>query len=199
MASRKANKRPNAVFHKHDTALLIIDMLNTLEFKEGRQLLKNALPIAKAIAQLKKRLKSQKVPVIYVNDNFGQWQSDWQSVFRTCRASLGGPLAELLEPEQDDYFVLKPKHSGFYSTTLDVLLNSLGTERLILSGIAGNICVLFTANDAYMRDYKIWVPRDCIASNTSADNQYALRQLRDVFGIDTRRAVKRRIRTRPRA
>jgi nicotinamidase-related amidase len=77
--------------------------------------------------------------------------------------------------------VLKPKHSAFFGTTLDTLLKALRIRRVILTGIAGNICVLFTANDAYMRDLKIFAPADCIVSNTAADNDHALRQIETVL------------------
>lgn len=172
---------------KQSSALLIIDMLNTLQFPEGRQLLKHAKPIAKNILRLKQKLKSKGVPIIYVNDNFGKWRSSWEQVYEITADEdcLGKPLAQTLKPENGDYFVLKPKHSGFYSTTLEVLLEELGTKKLIMTGIAGNICVLFTANDAHMRDFEVIVPRDCIASNTTADNNFALRQLREVFGMKT--------------
>jgi nicotinamidase-related amidase len=84
---------------------------------------------------------------------------------------------------------LKPKHSGFFDTTLDTLLETLRIRRVILTGMAGNICVLFTANDAYMREYKIFAPADCIVSNTAADNGHALRQIKTVLkgaaGIST--------------
>lgn len=175
---------------KNKNALLIIDMLNTLQFPEGKQLLKQSMPVAKNILRLKRKLKARGVPVIYVNDNFGQWRSSWHQVYEICAAEkcLGRPLAEILKPDDDDFFVLKPKHSGFYSTTLEVLLEELETETLILTGIAGNICVLFTANDAHMREYKVIVPSDCIASNTPNDNKYTLRQLRDVFGMKTPRS-----------
>src|SRR5207248_2360578 len=107
---------------------------------------------------LKKRAKAAGIPAIYVNDNFGIWQSDFRSVVRHCLEDgvCGAPIARLLAPEADDYFVLKPKHSGFYSTTLDILLDYLGVRALILTGIAANICVLFTANDAYMRDFRLF-------------------------------------------
>lgn len=173
------------VGHKHTVALLIIDMLNTLEFPEWRSLLKSARPAARAICRLKARARRLKIPVIYVNDNFGQWRASWQDVFEACSLSNGHELAKQLKPEAQDYFVLKPKHSGFYSTTLEVLLERLGSRTLILTGVAGNICVLFTANDAHMREYKVIVPEDCIASNTLKDNAFALEQLRDVFGIRT--------------
>ena len=134
-------------------ALLLIDVINDLDFAHGKALLKQALPMATKIAALKRRAKRVGIPSIYVNDNFGRWQSDFQHVLRHCLDEdvCGKPLATLLQPDAEDYFVLKPKHSGFYSTTLELLLQALGVHTLILTGLAGNICVLFTANDAYMR------------------------------------------------
>lgn len=187
-----STQEPNQVFHQHKYAMLIIDMMNTLDFEGGDKLLARALPAAEQILKLKKKLKPQGVPVIYVNDNFGQWRSNWEEVFKICsqEQGRGRELTMMLKPDHDDYFVLKPKHSGFYSTTLEVLLDDLKVETLILTGVAGNICVLFTANDAHMRDYQVIVPRDCIASNTQEDDEYTLRQLSQVFGIKTPDAEK---------
>jgi nicotinamidase-related amidase len=169
------------------SALLITDMLNTLDFPEGKQLLPAARRAADRIFVLKQRLKKKGVPTIYVNDNFGDWKSDWKQVFAECSApsSLGRALALKLQPQPDDYFVLKPKHSGFYLTPLEMLLNELKVKKLIITGIAGNLCVLFTAHDAHMREYKVEVPRDCIASNTKTLNDMALRQLKEVLKINT--------------
>lgn len=165
------------------SALLVIDMLNTLDFPEARQLYPKAMVAAKNIARLKERCKKKKIPVIYVNDNFGKWRSDWKQIFTIVSepGCLGGSLAHMMKPDEDDYFVIKPKHSGFYSTTLETLLGDLNVGRLIITGIAGNICVLFTANDAHMRDYEVVVPKDCIASNTVKDNNFALHQFENVF------------------
>ncbi len=91
-------------------------------------------------------------------------------------------LVERLKPDEEDYFVLKPKHSGFFSTTLEILLNHLKTNTVVLTGIAGNICVLFTANDAYMRDFQLVVPSDCVASNSDTENQHALNEMHDPQG-----------------
>jgi len=126
--------------------------------------------------------------VVYVNDNYGKWRSDFKAHIDHCinDNTRGREIVELLRPSPDDYFVLKPKHSGFFSTTLDVLLDHFGTRTLVITGIAGNICVLFTANDAYMRDYKIVVPRDCAASNSVEDNDYALAQIERVLKGDIR-------------
>src|SRR6476659_916969 len=164
---------------KSDVALLLIDVVNDLEFPDGDQLLRHALPMARQIVALKRRARQENVPVVYVNDNFGRWRSDFRAQVEHCLKDgvRGRPVAELLRPDQDDYFVLKPKHSGFYSTTLDTLLDYLGVKTLILTGMAANICVLYTANDAYVRDFHLVVPSDCVASNTTEENNFALQQM----------------------
>jgi nicotinamidase-related amidase len=163
-------------------ALLIIDMINAFEFQGARAMLPRALAAAKATAALKQRARKANVPVVYVNDNFGRWRSDFRSILAHClrEGVAGRPIAELLKPDEDDYFVLKPKHSGFQYTTLEVLLEHLGAETLIVTGVAGNFCVLFTAHDAYMRDYHLVVPRDCIASQTEEDDRQALAHMAKV-------------------
>lgn len=173
---------------KSPVALLLIDVINDLEFPEGDQLLRFALPMARQIAALKQRARKEGIPVIYVNDNFGRWRSDFNAQVKHCLQDgvRGEPIVELLRPDEEDYFVLKPKHSGFFSTALDTLLEYLGTRAVILTGVAANICVLFTANDAYMRDLLLVVPSDCVASNTEEDNRYALDQISKVLKGDTR-------------
>jgi len=174
---------------KSEAALLLIDVINDFDFPEAEQLLRLALPAAKNIAALKRRAKDAGIPVIYVNDNFGRWRSDFKKIVAHCRdESRGKPIVELLLPDEDDYFVLKPKNSGFYSTTLDLLLIHLGARNLIITGIQGNNCVLFTANDAYERDYKIFVPSDCTASNTEEQNEHALKQMQTVLKADVSNA-----------
>ncbi len=167
-------------------ALLVIDMINAFDFDGAAAMLPRALAAARAIASLKQRARLAGVPVVYVNDNFGKWRSDFREVLERCLRSPGGEITALLKPGKDDYFVLKPKHSGFQHTTLEVLLSHLGCETLILTGVAGNFCVLFTAHDAYMRDFHLVVPRDCIASATEADDRYALEHMAEVTKADTR-------------
>jgi len=173
-------------------ALLLIDVINDLEFPGSEELVRYAVPMAERLAALKRRAKQAGIPAVYVNDNFGIWRSDFRRLIEHCLSDdvRGKPLVQLLQPQEDDYFVLKPKHSGFFSTTLDVLLDYLKTETLILTGIAGNICVLFTAHDAFMRDFHLLIPRDCIASNTAAINDRALQHMQTVLDADTRPSVE---------
>ena len=165
------------------TALLLIDVINDLSFPGSQALIAEAEPMASRLAVLKRRASRAGVPVVYINDNFGQWRSDFRRTVAHCtaRTSPGRRVSQRLRPTVRDYFVLKPKHSGFYDTTLDTLLSDLRIRRVIVTGIAGNICVLFTANDAYMRGLKIFAPADCIVSNTARDNENALRQIETVL------------------
>lgn len=169
-------------------ALLLIDVINDMEFEGAEALAEQAEPMARRIAALKRRAKQAGIPAIYVNDNFGRWQSDFRKVVEHCLQDgvRGETVARILEPEDDDYFVLKPKHSAFYATTLDTLLTYLGARTVILTGVAGNICILFSANDAYMRDLNIVVPSDCVVSNTPEVNEHALDQIRTVLKGDVR-------------
>ena len=176
---------------KHKIALLLIDVINDFDFPEANQLLKHARPMAKKLLRLKRRAQKAGVPVIYVNDNFGRWKSDFRHTVEHCaRNGRGSELVRLLRPEQNDYFVLKPKHSGFFSTTLETLLRYLETQTLILTGIAGSFCVLFTANDAYMRDFNLLVPSDCTVSNTKQENESALKIMKKFLKADTRPSSK---------
>ena len=176
---------------KHKIALLLVDVINDFDFPEADQLLRYARPMAKRLLRLKQRAQEAGIPVIYVNDNFGRWKSDFRHTVEHCEKNgRGSDLVRLLRPEQNDYFVLKPKHSGFFSTTLETLLRYLETQSLILTGIAGNFCVLFTANDAYMRDFNLFVPSDCTVSNTRQENQSALRLMKKFLKADTRPSSK---------
>lgn len=169
-------------------ALVLIDVINAMDFPRGKHLLRHALPAARKMATLKKRAREAGVPVIYVNDNFGRWRSDFKSHVTHCLEAdvPGGPVVQQLLPDEEDYFVLKPKHSGFYSTSLEILLEYLEVKTLILAGFAGNLCVLYTANDAFMRDYELIVPRDCVASETKKANENALAQMQKHLHADIR-------------
>lgn len=165
------------------TALLLIDVINPLDFEGGEKLLAQALPMARFLAELKRRAKAVGVAVIYVNDNFGRWRSDFPKLVERCLEAhvRGRPVVEQLLPEDDDYFVLKPKHSAFFQTNLEILLKYLGADTLIMTGMAGDICVLFSANDAYMRDFRIIVPPECTASEDADQNRQVLMLMQRVL------------------
>jgi nicotinamidase-related amidase len=169
------------------TALLLIDVINDLEFETGDELAEHALPMAERLAELVRRARQAGIPVVYVNDNFGKWRSDFRRQLEHCLNDgvRGERLARLLAPAEDDYVVLKPKHSGFYSTTLDTLLAYLQTRTLILTGLTTNNCVLFTASDAFLRDFSIVVPSDCVAAQSPEEHEHALAQMEALLKADT--------------
>ncbi|BAM03342.1 cysteine hydrolase family protein [Phycisphaera mikurensis] len=174
------------------SALLVIDVINDLDFDGGEALGPFAEELVGPILTLKRRFREAGLPVIYVNDNFGNWRSDFRAtVDAVCgRACRGRAIARALKPEDEDLFVLKPKHSGFHHTVLPLLLHDLGVDRVVLCGIAGNICVAFTAHDALMHNLRVAVPRDAVASESSDANDRVLGELEDVFGVDTRPAAE---------
>ena len=184
--------RPTAPTAPHEdqagdrAALLIIDMINLFDFDEGETLKARALDAARSIQHLRESMREREMPVIYVNDNFGEWHSERSRLFARAMEQAN-PVAEMLEPGSDDYFVIKPQFSGFYATNLPVLLPKLGVTQLVLTGIATDVCVLFTAADAHMRNYRLWVPGDAVASPSPERGEAALAIMAANLGAETAR------------
>ncbi|MCA1066645.1 isochorismatase family cysteine hydrolase [Rossellomorea sp. AcN35-11] len=163
------------------TALLIIDIMNPFDFKHGETLAKHAGKIVDPINSLRHYCTKHQYPTIYINDHYELWKADYKEIYQKCHNKVSDPIMTPLKPKEDDFFLIKPKHSAFYGTALNTLLHHLNVKNLIITGIAGNICVLFTANDAYMREFNIIVPRDAIASVSDEDNRYALTMMKNVL------------------
>lgn len=170
------------------TAVLLVDVINHMVFPGGDKLAEQAAPIADRILALRRAAHRAQVPVIYANDNFGQWRATWKEIVRFCmkRGQRGAAFTRAVAPTSRDYFVLKAKNSAFYCTSLEPLLDSLKVKRLIIAGLTADNCVLFTAHDAYLREYRVRVPSDCVASQTAGGTQRALEQLRDAVKADVR-------------
>jgi nicotinamidase-related amidase len=170
--------------------LLLIDVVNAFDFEGCEPLVAAAERCVDHIVELRARCRNAHVPVIYVNDNFGKWRSDFRAIVAECSdpGMPGHRVSRALAPGEQDYFVLKPRHSAFFCTALEVLLDNLSCQKLIVVGFATNICVLYTANDAHMRGYQVYVPADCTASNSPELTEQALEHLRLVSRADTTEA-----------
>jgi nicotinamidase-related amidase len=168
--------------HRAKHALLLIDVVNHFEFPDGKALLRNALPLVTPLQRLKKLARSADVPVIYVNDNFGQWRSDASKLVAYCLRGrcAGRRFVEAIRPGPRDYCVLKPMHSAFYQTPLELLLREVGASSLFLAGLATNSCILCTAHDANMRNFKVAVVKDCCAARTTAEHDKALENIHEM-------------------
>src|SRR5690606_7484763 len=171
-------------FHMKKTAVLIIDMINDFKFSEGDLLLDHTKQIIPNMKSLKSYAKQHGYPIIYINDHYNTWETDYKKIAEACRTGKNEDIIEPGLPTEEEYFIMKPQMSGFFRTPLRSLLEELGIEHLILAGIAGNICILFTANDAHMRGYTLHVPSNCIASNTKQHNNEALQLMQKVFDAD---------------
>jgi nicotinamidase-related amidase len=194
--SRRNGGDPTGITpHRSVTALLLLDLISDFEFEDGEQVFRRALPVARRIEALKARAARKGIPVIYVNDQVGQWRSDFPELVRRCKESdcRGAPIVRLLEPKPNDYCVLKPKHSGFFETPLETLLRYIGAKKLIITGVSSSQCVLFTANDAYVRDFELAIPRDCVAARTTSETRLALSYFESVLKADTRPASRLRL------
>ena len=168
--------------------LLLVDFINPLNFPGGEDLAPPAVAAARATAALKDRLKEEGVATIYANDNYGVWQSDFHSLVSQCigRPDASGRIARMLSPRPTDLTLLKPRHSAFFGSPLELLLDEMGAKELILCGIAADMCVQITAADAFLRNYQVRVPADCTAAETPRAKADALKYMRDILKCDVR-------------
>jgi nicotinamidase-related amidase len=194
-AARAKRRAPNIAAHRCHAALLLIDVVNRFDFPGGSALLRAARPMARRIATLKARATRAGMPIVYVNDNFGRWRSDFRATVDHCMRddAPGREVVRLLAPTEQDYFVLKPSNSAFYASVLETLLAHFEADTLILSGVATDNCVLFTAQDAYLRGFRLFVPRDCVAAETTARNRRALQIITSSTKADTRSSQRLRL------
>ena len=183
-----------SVFPKARTALLLVDVINLFDFSGGAAFAQRALRPARNIERLRARAHRAGVPILYVNDNWGRWRSDFKAIVADCsRADRpGAPIARLLTPTPGDFFVLKPHLSGFHETPLDTLLRLGEVQTLIITGFAADNCVLFTAAEAHMRNYNVVVPSDCCASEHDRERRHVLLKMRKFLDADT--SASRRVR-----
>lgn len=185
-SSKKTGVLYGNVSHCSSLAILLIDVINAFDFPGSETLLEQSIPMAREIAAVSRAARRRGIPVIYANDNFGRWRSDLNAIVRACVRGKGKQIVKLLQPTARDYFVLKPKNSAFYTTTLELLLRHIGVKQLVLTGLLADNCILFSANDAYLRDYKIIVPSDCVASLEVGHKEIALDQMQRVLKADIR-------------
>lgn len=167
-----------------DTAVIFVDLINDFNFPGGDKLLSNTTDIIPNLVKLKTYAKENNIPVIYVNDHYGLWQADFNKIIEHCTNDSSREIIETMKPDDDDYFLIKPQHSAFFQTPLHTLLTDLDRNRLIIAGIAGDICILFTAKDAYMYKMDLHIPKNCMASEEKDNNDYALYLMRSVMKAD---------------
>lgn len=170
------------------TVLLLVDFINPLDFDGAAKLRAPALAAGLAAARLRRELSREGCATVYANDNYGLWRADFAQVWRRCTSgnSEAASLARTLKPRRGDFTILKPRHSAFYATPLSLLLDDLRCRRLVVAGIAADSCVLFTAMDAYLRGYSLWVPGDCVAAEGDDERDRALAHMARVLKADVR-------------
>lgn len=158
------------------SVLLIIDMISDFRFEDGSLLANQGAAIVPAIVQLRDRLAASGGTVVYVNDTAGTWTMDRTTLLEKAAAptSKGRTIVEALAPLDDSVMLLKPKHSAFFATPLDLLVQSLHAKTVILTGMTTHMCILFTAIDAYMRDFHIIIPKDAVTAHTEELSQTTL-------------------------
>jgi nicotinamidase-related amidase len=168
------------------TVLLLIDFINPLDFPGADDLAEAAVEAAQATSVLKAASRKAGIPAIYANDNYGGWQSDFQTLVARCADGQGASaeMARLLRPQSGDLTILKPRHSAFLGSPLDLLLTRMHAREIIITGLATDICVQLTAMDGFLRDYALKVPADCTAAESPVYKKQSIDYMERILKCD---------------
>jgi nicotinamidase-related amidase len=179
---------------RSSSVLLLVDFINPLQFPGADSIAPAALQAAHRTARLKQVLAQRGIPAVYANDNYGTWRSQFSDVLQYCQGlpDEAGEIARLLAPAEGDLSILKPRHSGFYATPLELLLTQMHAHELIVVGLSADMCVMVTAMDAYLRGYSVWAPADCTAAETAERHRDALAYIERVFKADVSESTSAR-------
>ena len=159
------------------SALVVIDMLTTYDFPDAEKLVPSAADVVPNISSLVARAQAEDVPIIYVNDNYGDWNSSADELLQAGLDGKHPELVEALRPPEDASFVIKAKHTIFYGTPLEHLLKTEEIDRLVLTGQVTEQCILYSALDAHVRDIEVAVPPDAAAYIDEELHEAALRMM----------------------
>jgi nicotinamidase-related amidase len=176
-------EHPEHPEHTERSALIVIDMINTYDHDDAELLVPSARKAVPRIARLIDEARSHQVPVIYVNDNFGEWRSHHGELLETALAGPHADLVEPVRPTDDSLFVVKARHSIFYETPLSYLLSQLNVGHVILCGQVTEQCVLYSALDAHIRHIRATVPEDAVAHIHPELAEAALQMMERNMGV----------------
>ncbi|NJQ06403.1 cysteine hydrolase [Streptomyces lonarensis] len=166
------------------SALIVIDMINTYDHADAELLVPSAREALPPLTRLIERARAEDVPVVYANDNFGQWRSHHGEIVSACLAGRYAELVEPIVPDDASLFVVKARHSIFYETPMSYLLSQMGVDHVVLCGQVTEQCVLYSALDAHIRRLRVTVPADCVAHIHRDLAEPALRMMERNMGAD---------------
>jgi nicotinamidase-related amidase len=184
--------RRRARRERHDgggaTALLVVDMLNPYEHPEADRLAERVGEALPGIETLLRRAGEAETPVVHVNDNYGDWNSSSEELARQALAGAHPELVEPVLPPDGGSFVVKARHTTFYETPLEYLLDQMGVGRLVFSGQVTEQCILYSALDAYVRHFDVVIATDAVAAIYDELGEAALTMMERNMDADLARA-----------
>ena len=158
-------------------ALVVIDMINTYDHEDAEKLRESAEQVVPVLGEMVQRARAAGAPIIYVNDNFGQWRSDHRALVQDALEGEHASLVEPIVPDEDAMFVVKARHSIFYETPFEYLMRQQEIDEIVLTGQVTEQCILYSALDAHIRHIPVLVPREAVAHIHADLAEAALRMM----------------------
>jgi len=176
-----------------DPALIVVDMQRDFCDPDGA-LEVEAADVHSAVAAtgdlLERYRESGRTPILVRTIHDPDVDSDaWHDMYerndrtKPCkRGTEGVAFAPELGPAEDDVVVTKHRYDAFYGTALDTYLSANDVSRVVVCGVATNVCVDTTVRAAFVRDYDVTVPEDCVGTHDAEQRDPTLANVEAYFG-----------------
>ena len=166
------------------SAVIVIDMLNEYDHEDAEVLVEAVREALPAMQRVIERAHDKGTPVVYVNDNYGDWAAGRSELIERAVAGRHSDVVKPIAPRDGTWFIAKARHSIFYETQLEYLLREQEIERIVLVGQVTEQCILYSALDAYVRHFEVAVPRDAVAGIHTDLAKCALRMMERNMSAD---------------
>jgi nicotinamidase-related amidase len=166
------------------SALIVVDMLNAYEHDDAERLVESVERVIDPISELVARAREDEVELIYVNDNYGDWNSSSSELAERALDGRRPDLVEPVLPPEGADFVIKARHTIFYMTPLEYLLGQQDISHLVLAGQVTEQCILYSALDAYVRHFEVSIPTDAVAHIHEDLAEAALKMMERNMGVE---------------
>ena len=170
------------------SALIVVDMLNEYDHEDAAVLVDSVRAALPAMCGLVERARREQTPIVYVNDNYGDWSAGRPEIVQRAIAGRARDVVEPIVPADGTWFIAKARHSIFYETQLEYLLREQEVDRVVLVGQVTEQCILYSALDAYVRHFDVAVPSDAVAGIHPDLADAALRMMERNMRADVTRA-----------
>jgi ureidoacrylate peracid hydrolase len=166
------------------TALLVVDMVNDYLDPKGAMAAADVASVIDANRRLAEAARKAGVLIVWIRP--GHIDASDALFRKRIVHAIDGTWGAELHPDlgvvQGERVLSKRRYSAFFQTDLDLFLREHGIRRVVVTGVALNICVRSTVHDAFYNGYQVVVAQDATRATGEREMESTLYDIATHYG-----------------